>query len=69
MAGYTDELLQNLDTKAKGKPFNASKYFNYYSFDIMGVSFPHHQGSTLVSADKSRGSRFWEVLRNDERRD
>lgn len=40
MAGYTDELLENLDTKAKGKPFDASKYFNYYSFDIMGVSFP-----------------------------
>lgn len=38
MAGYTDELLETLDTKARGKPFNASKYFNYYSFDIMGVS-------------------------------
>ncbi|KAL2282986.1 hypothetical protein FJTKL_10317 [Diaporthe vaccinii] len=36
VAGYTDELLETLDTKAKGKPFNASKYFNYYSFDIMG---------------------------------
>ena len=30
--------MEALDTKAKGKPFNASKYFNYYSFDIMGVS-------------------------------
>lgn len=40
VAGYTDELLETLDTKAKGKPFNASKYFNYYSFDIMGVSIP-----------------------------
>lgn len=40
MAGYTDELLEILDTKAKGKSFNAAKYFNYYSFDIMGVSFP-----------------------------
>lgn len=36
VAGYTDELLEALDAKAKGKPFNASKYFNYYSFDIMG---------------------------------
>lgn len=37
MSNYTDELLGALDTKAKGKPFNVSKYFNYYSFDIMGV--------------------------------
>lgn len=40
MAGYTDELLQTLETKAKDKSLNVSKYFNYYSFDIMGVSFP-----------------------------
>ncbi|KAJ0107909.1 hypothetical protein J7T55_007121 [Diaporthe amygdali] len=36
VAGYTDELLGAIGTKGKGKPFNASKYFNYYSFDIMG---------------------------------
>ncbi|KAG8169544.1 hypothetical protein KVR01_000289 [Diaporthe batatas] len=36
VAGYTDELLGVLDTKTKGEPFNAAKYFNYYSFDIMG---------------------------------
>ncbi|POS69554.1 benzoate 4-monooxygenase cytochrome P450 [Diaporthe helianthi] len=42
VADYTDELLRALDTKAKGRPFNASKYFNYYSFDIMGdLAFGH----------------------------
>lgn len=66
MAGYTDELLETLDTKAKGKPFNASKYFNYYSFDIMGVSFPVVK-VLFVSADMPRGSRLWEIFQYDER--
>ncbi|KAF3769021.1 cytochrome P450 [Cryphonectria parasitica EP155] len=35
VAGYTDELLGVFD-REKGKRLNASTWFNYYSFDIMG---------------------------------
>ncbi|CAN8099361.1 unnamed protein product [Discula destructiva] len=37
VAAYTDELLETVDRQArKGQELNASKWFNYYSFDIMG---------------------------------
>ncbi|KAK1689370.1 benzoate 4-monooxygenase cytochrome P450 [Colletotrichum godetiae] len=35
VADYTNQLLANID-KNKGKPFNISDWFNFYSFDVMG---------------------------------
>ncbi|OHE92733.1 cytochrome P450 [Colletotrichum orchidophilum] len=35
VADYTNQLLANID-KNKGKRFNISDWFNFYSFDVMG---------------------------------
>ncbi|KAK1613515.1 benzoate 4-monooxygenase cytochrome P450 [Colletotrichum phormii] len=35
VADYTNQLLANID-KNKGRPFNISDWFNFYSFDVMG---------------------------------
>ncbi|KAK1450111.1 cytochrome P450 [Colletotrichum melonis] len=35
VADYTNQLLASID-KNKGKPFNISDWFNFYSFDVMG---------------------------------
>lgn len=35
MTGYTDTLIEQLRSFS-GQPLNASKWFNYYSFDVMG---------------------------------
>ncbi|CAK7204871.1 hypothetical protein SEUCBS139899_007633 [Sporothrix eucalyptigena] len=62
VAGYTDELIRQIDARL-GKPVNVTEWFNNYSFDVMSdLAFGKSFGM-LVSGDKKHY--FTETLHAD----